>query len=124
MVADIGRVVAGGAKSGKVLHVKHVIDSRDIRDVDPCGVEHFLAARDRLAVLRFVVLAPEAQPRLVEGEDIGVEGRARGIQSERIVYADEELRKFRGERARTASRVTSMQRVCFVIEVLRGENAG
>jgi hypothetical protein len=35
MVADIGRVVAGGAKSGKVLHVKHVIDSRDIRDVDP-----------------------------------------------------------------------------------------
>ena len=79
MIADIGRVVAGGAKSGKVLHVKHVIDSRDIRDVDLCGIEHFLAARDRLAVLRFVALAQEVLPRLVEVEDIGVEGRASGI---------------------------------------------
>jgi hypothetical protein len=45
--------------------------------------------------LRFVVLvlAPEALPRLVEVEDIGVEDPAWGVYW--IVNADEELRKFR-----------------------------
>ena len=80
MIADIGGIVAGPAKSRDARRVKIVVKARDPGDVDLCGVEHFLAARDRLAMFGFAARAPEALPILVEVEDIGVERQPLGFR--------------------------------------------
>src|SRR5260370_5251519 len=79
MIAHVGRVVAGAAEPRDARQVEDIIETSDPGDVDLRGVEHFLAARHRHAILRFVAVGRHAEPRLIQVENIGVEGQAGGI---------------------------------------------
>ena len=77
MVANIGRIVAGAAKSRNSRDPERIVEARDARNVDGRRVEHLFAARDRQAALDFVLIhSVRAQPRSVDVEDVGVERRA------------------------------------------------
>ena len=124
MIADVGGVVTRAAKSRNAWYIQIVIKTRDARDVDLGGVEHFFAARDRLAGFRIRACVPQAFPIFVEVEDSWVEiSRARENKLDWIVYAEEELGECRRERDRTARSLKGMEIASRVVELLRGEKA-
>ena len=126
MIADIGRVMAGPTEAGNIRRIEHVVETSDTRNIDFGLVEQALAAGDRPATRLLVVFALETRPQRarVEAEDIGVEGRAFGVQSQWIIDPDKELGELQRERDRSASRSSGMQLASFVIEDLSGEDAG
>ena len=67
MIADIGGVMTRTAKSLDDWHIQIIVKTRDVCDVDFCGVEDFFAARNRVPSFRVAIRsAPQGKPRLVE----------------------------------------------------------
>src|SRR3974390_2211559 len=119
MIAGIRRVGAGTAEPGNARLVEHVVETRHSGDVDAPGVEHLLAARDRLAILGLIASAAKAQPRPVEIEDVVVEV---GVGKKgRIIYSLGEWLQRQCDRA--AGRTGGMQIVDAIIENLSSGNA-
>ena len=123
MIAGIGGVVTSATKSIEGRHTQRIVYTSHPRNLDRYGVKYLFAARDGLAVLRFVAAPTEALPILIEVEDMRVERRACGIHSKRIIHSKEEFRELLRECKGTARRGTGIQMVGLLIEVLRGENA-
>ena len=123
MVAHVGRVVAGAAKSRNAREVKIVIEARNPGDVDRRVVEHLLAARDRLALATSAVARAGASHGRYRSKICEVNGSAGWILPERIVHADVEIRQLQRQRNRSAGAAVGGEVARLIVEGLGGEYA-
>src|SRR5580704_13967154 len=89
MIADIGRIMTGSARTGKRRHSQHIVNAGHTCDVDCLGVEHGLAPGDTGASgdLRIRPGAKQVKDRRVKRSTKWIEAETRW---EGIVDANEE----------------------------------
>src|SRR5260370_1177264 len=123
MIADVGGIVTGSAESRNVRLIERVVEACDTGDVDTRIVEQVLAARHRSAIRSHVPEAADVSPSLVQVEDRRRERRALGIQSERVVDADEKSGQLLLQGNRTAGRAIGIEEFGLLVEQLRRKDA-
>ncbi len=124
MIADVGRVVARGARAGNRVDTQRVVQAGHASDGERRGVEERLAGRDGRPARspgRTVAFAGARPilPAREDGEDVRIERRPRGVAAERIV--DPRIVGLPRERQRPAVGPQRAQRAGRPVPRLRGK---